>query len=278
MSIEPLPFRLTPPGADIRGDVWTTTDAIADTAIVVCHGFKGFKDWGFFPYLCEQLAARTEITVVSFNFDGSGVRETDFDDLPAFARNTFSRELWDLESILDGLTCGNLGDIGLSPTSQFGLLGHSRGGATCLLKAGLRAQVRAVVTWAAISSVARYEGYSEIWESGETVIIPNARTGQDMPLARNVLDDVRANRERLDVLASAANLTIPCAVIHGSEDQAVPFSDAEEIAGALGDYARVVRVKGAGHTFGAIHPFVGTTPELDMAIEASVELFRDVFG
>ena len=278
MSIEPLPFRLTPPGADIRGDVWTTTDAIADTAIVVCHGFKGFKDWGFFPYLCEQLAARTEITVVSFNFDGSGVRETDFDDLPAFARNTFSRELWDLESILDGLTCGNLGDIGLSPTSQFGLLGHSRGGATCLLKAGLRAQVRAVVTWAAISSVARYEGYSEIWESGETVIIPNARTGQDMPLARNVLDDVRANRERLDVLASAANLTIPCAVIHGSEDQAVPFSDAEEIAGALGDSARVVRVKGAGHTFGAIHPFVGTTPELDMAIEASVELFRDVFG
>lgn len=278
MPIKSLPFRLAPPGADIRGDVWTTTDAMADTAILVCHGFKGFKDWGFFPYLCEQLTQRLGITVVSFNFDGSGVRETDFDDLSAFAHNTFSRELWDLEAILDGLAYGKLGDLTLPPSSRFGLLGHSRGGATCLLKAGLRAQVSAVVTWAAISSVTRYEGYREIWESGETVIIPNARTGQDMLLDRNVLDDMRANRERLDVLASAASLTIPCAVIHGSEDEAVPFGDAEEITHAIGNSAQLVRIMGAGHTFGAIHPFEGTTPELETAIDASVELFRDVFG
>tara|TARA_Y100000588_G_scaffold360190_1_gene419832 strand:+ start:606 stop:1361 length:756 start_codon:yes stop_codon:yes gene_type:complete len=251
---------------------------MADTAILVCHGFKGFKDWGFFPYLCEQLTQRLGITVVSFNFDGSGVRETDFDDLSAFAHNTFSRELWDLEAILDGLAYGKLGDLTLPPSSRFGLLGHSRGGATCLLKAGLRAQVSAVVTWAAISSVTRYEGYREIWESGETVIIPNARTGQDMLLDRNVLDDMRANRERLDVLASAASLTIPCAVIHGSEDEAVPFGDAEEITHAIGNSAQLVRIMGAGHTFGAIHPFEGTTPELETAIDASVELFRDVFG
>ena len=272
------PFRLTPPGADIRGDYWASASPAGDAALVVCHGFKGFKDWGFFPWLCEQLAVRTGIPAVSFNFDGSGVRDSDFDDLEAFSHNTFSRELWDLEAILDGLAAGRLGDIEVAPATRFGLLGHSRGGATCILKAGLRSQVRGLVTWASISSVTRYESFAEQWEAGETVIIPNARTKQDMPLERNVLDDMRANRERLDVLASAARLRIPVTVVHGTADESVPFSDAWRIADAVGDLARLVGVDGATHTFQAGHPFQGTTPELEEAIDASVELFTRALG
>ena len=277
-TIQRTPFRLTPPGADLRGDYWMSAAAAEDAALVVCHGFKGFKDWGFFPWLCEQLAARTGIAVVSFNFDGSGVREWDFDDLEAFSRNTFSRELWDLEAILDGLAAGRLGDLEVAPASRFGLLGHSRGGATCILKAGLRSQVRGLVTWASIASVTRYEGFAARWDAGETVIIPNARTKQDMPLERNVLDDVRANRERLDVLGSAASLRIPMAVVHGTADESVPFSDARRIVEAARDRARLVGVEGATHTFQAGHPFAGPTPELETATEASVELFTRVFG
>ncbi|WP_428276764.1 alpha/beta hydrolase family protein [Candidatus Palauibacter sp.] len=279
------PFRLTPPGADLRGDYWSDAapgeaaapdegaGAASGAAIVVCHGFKGFKDWGFFPHLCERLAEQTGIPVVSFNFDGSGVRDSDFDDLKAFSHNTFSRELWDLEAILDGLASGRLGDVEVSPATRFGLLGHSRGGATCILKAGLRSQVRGLVTWASISSVTRYESFADRWEAGETVIIPNARTKQDMPLERNVLDDMRANRERLDVLASAASLRIPVTVVHGTADESVPFSDAWRIADAVGDLARLVGVDGGTHTFQAGHPFAGATPELEEAIDASVELF-----
>ena len=296
MRVSRTPFRLTLPGADLRGDYWAGDsggrhsgasdpgghDSAAggsgagDAALVVCHGFKGFKDWGFFPYLCEQLATRTGLAVVSFNFDGAGVREWDFDDLAAFGRNTFSRELMDLEAILDGLSSGKLGDLEVPVASRFGLLGHSRGGATCLLKAAVRSQVRALVTWAAVASVSRYEGYEELWEAGQTVIIPNARTKQDMPLERNVLDDIRANRERLDVLGSARSLEIPVAVIHGSADESVPFGDALDIVGAAGD-AKLVRVDGATHTFQAVHPFLGPTPELEAAIEASVTLFRRAF-
>ena len=36
------------------------------------HGFKGFKDWGFFPHLADRLA-RAGLVAVSFNFSGSGV-------------------------------------------------------------------------------------------------------------------------------------------------------------------------------------------------------------
>ena len=277
-TVHRTPFRITPPGADLRGDYWTVASTREDAALVVCHGFKGFKDWGFFPWLCGQLAERTGIAVVSLNFDGSGVRETDFDDLDAFSRNTFSRELWDLEAVLDGLAAGRLGDIDVPPASRYGLLGHSRGGATSILKAGLRSQVLGLVTWASIASVTRYEGFASQWDAGETVIIPNARTKQDMPLERNVLDDMRANLGRLDVLASAASLRIPVAVVHGTADESVPFRDAQLIAGAAGDRARLVTVEGGTHTFQTGHPFAGPTPELEAATDAAVELFTRVFG
>jgi len=99
-----------------------------------------------------------------------------------------------------------------------------------------------------------------------------------MPLERNVLDDIRANGDRLDVLLAAGHLRIPCAIVHGEEDAAVPFADAEALAGAIGDLATLVRVEGAGHTFEAGHPFGGPTPELEIAIDASIRLFRRVFG
>ncbi len=276
----PRPFRLALPGAELKGDAWVPPGAHDGVALVVCHGFKGFKDWGFFPYVCDQLARRARTCVVSFNFDGSGVREDVdvFDDLPAFARNTFTRELWDLEAVLDGLAMGVLGDLEVPRATRFGLLGHSRGGATCILKAALRRQVRALVTWSSIASVTRYEGWAEAWDAGEPVVIPNARTGQDMPLERNVLDDIRAHRERLDVLACARALTIPWAIVHGEADESVPFSDAEALRAAAGDLARLIRVEQAGHTFGAGHPFAGTTPQLESALGAAVELFDEAFA
>ena len=275
MTAKRRPFRLEIPGADIRGDAWIPDERAGDSAIVVCHGFKGFRNWGFFPYVTEQLAVRTGLTAVSFSFDGAGVRETDFDDLDAFSTNTFTRELFDLEAILDGLTVGRLGDTDVPAAASFGLLGHSRGGATVIIKAAMRRQVRALSTWAAICSVERYQAYRQAWDRGETAIIVNARTGQDMPLERNVLDDILANGPRLDVLASAAALRVPYAIVHGDADPSVPLSDAREIAAAAGDTATLTVIEGANHGFGAKHPFEGTNPDLEAAIDASLAAFRE---
>jgi len=277
MTVERAPFGIRVPGADLRGDAWIPERPAANAAIVVCHGFKGFKDWGFFPHVSERLADAVGTLVVSFNFEGSGVRESAdaFDDLPAFARNTFTKELLDLEIILDGLAAGRLGELELPPATRFGLLGHSRGGATCILKASVRRQVRALATWASIASAERYGAYAERWESGLPVVIHNARTGQDMPLERPVLDDLRANGTRLDVLSAAAALSIPWAIVHGEDDESVPLTDAEALAAASGAGGRLVRIEGAGHTFGTGHPFEGSTPALERALEAAVEAFHE---
>lgn len=270
-------FGVAPDGV-IRGDAWVPDAPEEGPAIVVCHGFKGFKDWGFFPYVSEQLAARTGIVTVSFNFTGSGVGESlhDFDELDRFARNTFTRELWDLEAVLDRLSAGRIAEADVPPPYAFGLLGHSRGGATCVLKAALRTEVQALVTWSSIASVERYEAdYVETWESGETVYIPNVRTGQQMPLHRNVLDDIRANRERLDVLAAAGSLDIPYLAVHGSEDESVPAAESKALVTAAERAAELLLVEGAGHTLNAVHPFEGTNDLLELAVERSAALFHD---
>jgi pimeloyl-ACP methyl ester carboxylesterase len=269
-GIAPVAFEVDIAGEALRGDAWIPPDRKPDVAIVVCHGFKGFKDWGFFPYLSEELARRTRCLAVSFNVTGSGIgaRSDAFTELELFGHNTFTKELEDLEVVLDGLTVGQLGATPVPAASRIGLVGHSRGGSTSLLKASRRRQVRSLVTWAAVASLERYEElFGERWETGEAVFIENVRTGQQMPLYRNLLDDLRANRERLDVLEAARSLEVPYLVVHGTEDEAVPVREAEALAAAAGELATLSLVDGAGHTMNAKHPFEGSNPQLERAVD-----------
>src|SRR3979490_2579296 len=87
-------------GLTIRGETYLAEAHIG--SVIICHGFKGFAHWAFFPYLARTLA-QDGITAITFDFSGSGIgadRES-FTQPEAFAGNTFSRELEDLELIED---------------------------------------------------------------------------------------------------------------------------------------------------------------------------------
>ena len=145
-----LPFRRAGPHGDmIRGDLRIPEGPPPRTAVVVAHGFKGFKDWGFFPHLCEQLAAAGH-AVVSFNFSWNGIGADDpveFTELEAFGRNTYTRELEELLWMLEEVA---VGDLMPKKPRGIGLVGHSRGGAQAILAAGESARVDALVTWSAV--------------------------------------------------------------------------------------------------------------------------------
>lgn len=276
MSLTHRRFELSSRAGDpIRGDVRGRADVNDGAAIVVCHGFKGFKDWGFFPYVCEQLAERTGYPVVSFNFSLNGIGNDlrSFTELEMFARNTFSRELDDLKVVLDAIAAGRL--PGLNARSRFGLLGHSRGGVSTIITSAEDDRVDALVTWSSVSHVDRWdEGQRAEWRRSGQIEVLNARTGQMMPLGIGLLEDVEENRERLDVLAAVSRLSVPYLILHGSRDESVSVSEAEEIRAAHpGDAVRLERIDGAGHTFGAVHPFEGSTDHLDRVIDVSVEWF-----
>jgi fermentation-respiration switch protein FrsA (DUF1100 family) len=72
---------------------------------------------------------------------------------------------------------------------------------------------------------------------------------------------------RLDVLEAARLLEIPYLVVHGTEDEAVPVSEAEALAAAAGELATLSLIDGAGYTMNAKHPFEGSNHELERAID-----------
>ena len=254
----------------------TPEDRSSDTALVVCHGFKGFKDWGFFPTVCEELAIRVGCPVISFNFSGSGVGPDlgTFSDPEAFATNTISREVSDLEGVLDGMSAGRLGETMVTPPAYVGLLGHSRGAIPVILVGSRRPEVRALTTWAGLARPHRYaELFPSETDPDRPVEIRNMRTGEILLLERDVLDDLRENQGRLDPLEALRSGAPPLLVVHGARDEAVSTEDAEMFAEAGAD-AELAILESTGHTFDVRHPFVGSTPALERAISHTAAHFR----
>ncbi|HJR16976.1 MAG TPA: alpha/beta fold hydrolase [Gemmatimonadales bacterium] len=236
-------------------------------AVVILHGFKGFKDWGMFPPLAERLA-RAGFHAVTFNFSGSGVDDSgDFTLSERFGHNTFSAEIEDTRSVLDALCRG---DLGVAPPSSIGLVGHSRGGGIAILQTAHDSRIRALVTWSAIASVVRWPSDTRAaWRQTGMIEVPNVRTGQVLPLYTDVLHDIERNGAVLDIEAAAERIRIPWLLIHGTEDESVRFAEAELLkASSTIDTTRLLAVRGS-HTFGATHPWQSGTPELDVVFDAT---------
>ena len=262
-------------GEPIHGDLRLPDGAGPHPAVVCCHGFKGFKDWGFHPWLGARLA-ESGLAAVHFNFSRNGVRAADGDieDLDAFRGNTLSLERDDLDVVLDALLSGGL-DAAVD-SSLLGLLGHSRGGGIALLAASERIEVKALVTWAAVSHFDRIgdEAVLAEWRRTGVFEVVNSRTGQKLPMGVAFLDDVLDHLDRLDLSAAASRLRAPWLLVHGRADETVPFDEAEALHAASGRRALLLALDGAGHTFGAVHPFAGETPGLREAAAATVAHFH----
>jgi pimeloyl-ACP methyl ester carboxylesterase len=224
-------------------------------AIVVVHGFKGFKDWGMFPPLAERLA-RAGFATVTFNLSGSGVDDSgEFVWPDRFGHNTFSAELHDLGLLSDAL---GRGELGVAPPTTIGLVGHSRGGGIAVLHAARDRRVQALVTWSSISSAERWSPHEVLqWRKKGVSQIVNTRTGQQLTLFTDVLDDVERNASgSLDILGAAARLRIPWLIVHGTEDESVSHLEADALRAASSlPTTRLLAIEGAGHTFGAGHPW-----------------------
>jgi uncharacterized protein len=248
--------------------------------IIVCHGFKGFKDFAFFPYasrkLCEQGFA-----VVTMNFSGNGIGDDplNFTALDKFAQNTISQELDDIEAVVDGIASGIL--LGTQGDARrIGIMGHSRGGCTAIIKASLDPRLKCLVTWASPAALGRYsDELLRQWKEDGHYNFVNARTKQDMFVNYAYLEDIQANRDRYSLDLAVSQLTIPYLTVHGTADESV----AVDAAHRLHSYAKtgpagLALVEGGTHTFGTKHPFEGSTSTLDQAIDRTAAWFHRWLG
>ncbi len=229
--------------------------------LIFAHGFKGFMDWGHFPLLSEKLA-ENGIATVRFNFSHNGTTidaPTDFADLEAFGKNTYSKELYDLDIVLNYFY-ENADKYNIDKDNVI-LMGHSRGGAIVLLKAAVDPRVKKVITLAAVSRLDYKWTDEELqqWKNEGVIYVYNSRTKQNMPLYIDLVEDYYDNKELLDMKTQIPKIKVPILVLHGDEDTSVPFEHAEAIASANPN-AKLVKIVGANHTFGGKHPY--TSDEL----------------
>ena len=259
----------------IRLDIRHRQDIRNAPGIIICHGFKGFKDWGFFPHLAETLAHAGYVTI-TFNFsrNGIGADPQNFTERESFARNTYSHEIEDLECLLSAVRGESIGK-GLIDPDNIGLFGHSRGGGIALLSAADNPDIKAIVTWAAIAHVDRFdEKQVDLWKKEGFIEIENKRTKQFMRIEKDLLEDINKNRDRLNILSAAKKISVPTLVLHGANDDAVPLAEAaqiyENLSGELRDF---VVIEDANHTMGISHPMAARSPAYDTALDLTENWF-----
>lgn len=260
-----LPGALGPVLVDVR----TASRSARQPAVVIVHGFKGFKDYAFLPPVAERLA-RAGFTAVTLSVSGSGVDAAgEFTQLERFARNTYTRELGDIELVIQALLAG---ELGTAPPVSLGVIGHSRGGAVSLCVARETPAVHAVVAWAPMATIRRYtDAEVEFWRKAGRIEVQNARTRQMLPMDYEIVEDALANADRFDIRKAAAELDRPWLLIHGMADETIPVEEAHQLAALATDPRFESRlIEGAGHTFGARHPWSGPTPESEQLFDATV--------
>jgi len=257
-----MEFTLTSPeGLPIRGDLDVPDRPRA--LVVIVHGFKGFKDWGFFPWVAQRFLAH-RLAVCRSNMSRSGIGDDPetFDRLDLFEHDTYSTQLADLRAAVQ------YAQEQVPNLSTF-LFGHSRGGGVAILGASEVPNLRGVATWSPISRCDRWdEATKRDWRERGYLEQLNTRTKQMMRMSPRILDDYETNAERLDIMAAARSLAVPLLVVHGGRDESVPVEEGRSLA-ASNDAASFLMIERASHTFNAIHPLVHVPFELVIAAEST---------
>ena len=144
-----------------------------------------------------------------------------------------------------------------------------------LVHAAERGDYRALVTWAAIPDIERFDAATvEAWRERGYIMIPNARTGRDHRIDLDMLLDAERNRDRLDIRAACGRLRTPALLVHGSADEAVEPAALDVLVQSFAPgTAESLMIEGTGHTLGAVHPLAGVPPTLRRGLDATCAFF-----
>jgi pimeloyl-ACP methyl ester carboxylesterase len=265
-------------GKPILMDLSFKTGQEENPMIIFVHGFKGFKDWGAYDLVAEYFV-KQGFRFLKFNFSHNGTTPespTEFADLGAFGDNTFSKEFNDLDLVIAFAKSG----IEFQAPLMLSLIGHSRGGGTCIVQTAKDQRINKLITWAAITDFrSLWKKEDEIeWQKKGVIFNFNSRTKQYTPLKIDLLHDLEKHSKSYDILQAAGRINKPWLIIHGDEDENVLPGEAVKLNERCPN-AELFIVPYANHVFGASHPFTKEelTLELQLTCEKSVEFLRKEF-
>ncbi|CAG7657470.1 alpha/beta hydrolase family protein [Paenibacillus allorhizosphaerae] len=237
-------------GYTIHGDVEYVEDGTAKPIILLSHGFRGHKDWGFWPYAAARFAERG-FYAVRYNFVRVEVKNSGGSEEAVQRVSTVSRELDDLEAVLTYAVRKLLPAPGEYDQRRIALVGHSRAGAGSIIFASEHQEISAVIAW----------------NGGPK---PSPAGGNVSPA---VVEDLLLSQKRFDTTRLLSKLAIPVLIVQGSSD-AERLLEGNRTLRAVAPEHSYVTIDGANHTFGISHPFTGTTSYLEEALEISIAFLQ----
>lgn len=194
-------------------------EADSDRWLVFCHGFLSDKT-GSYESRCER-ALEEGYNGVRFDFRGSG------DSDGAFVDQHLSSRIRDLRAVLEYFD-----------PPKCVVFGSSFGGKVAFHTDDDR--IEALATRAPVTYNRAFAAYRElIDEEGEL------RLDDEHAINERFFEDF----DRYEFADVAADLGVPVAVFHGTDDDSVPLSDSIEAVGALDGDVLLQTYAGEGHRF-----------------------------
>lgn len=243
--------------------------------VIFCHGYKGFKDWGAWNLMAEAFT-KAGFFFIKFNFSHNGGTQEqpiDFPDLEAFGNNNYTKELDDLESVLDWISSEEKFKSEIN-SNDISVIGHSRGGGIVTLKAAEDNRVKKVISLAAVcdfGSRSSTIGDLENWKKTGVKYVVNGRTKQQMPHFYQFYINFKENEERLNIERAAKNMTIPHLIIHGDADTSISIKEGENLH-KWNPKSEFEIIKNADHVFNVSHPWKSNemSKELQKVVTKSI--------
>lgn len=254
----------------------SVTTATSDVVLLL-HGFKGFRNWAFWPPAAQALAeAGFHVVRVDFSLNGMQGTNDRVISLDDFAENTLTREVDEVHDVLAALTYHEAFAPWRSRmTGKVHLIGHSRGGGIAQV-AGRElveraANIGTVIGWNSVGKWGRHsERQRTHWIEHGYVEVDHSRTGQTLRMNASYLEDLEVNEERLRLITACEVLGSRMLFIHSETDMTVNIAEVRRLIRDSQAKASVLEIEGSTHTFGITHPLEAITGSLVKVVKHTI--------
>lgn len=205
--------------------------------VVIFHGFTGNKVESHFVFVkLSRELEKAGIGSIRFDFYGSGESDGDFIDM------TFSGEVEDARHILEFAKNNPQTDV-----NNIGVLGLSMGGAiAAIIAKEYKDIVKSLVLWAPAFNM---RDIVELQLQSEAGNLLNQHGFVDiggLALGQGFVSDMI----NMDIFQSAKGYDKDVLIVHGTKDEAVPYTVSEEILKTVyKENGRRISIDGSDHTF-----------------------------
>ena len=264
---------------DVAADLYYPKASGKFPLIIISHGFKGWKRWGFIPYTAQSFASKGAIVIcIDYSKNGSPDQDGFITKIHDFAENNVSTEINDLQNLIKVIRGSKIDEFNKIENlwnSKINLAGHSLGGAISLIVANQDNDINKVALW---GSIAKFDRYTErqklLWkEKGYSEFI-NQSTNQFLRINYQYMEDIEINKEKNDLIRIMSNFNRPVLLLHGKQDITVPVKEIMSfIENTNNDLFKYQIIEKTGHLFGVTYPFTSSNPQLEKLISLSSDFF-----